>query len=103
MFRKLFSRGTHLKYRPDSRLCLSIALLLTTACSSLPARERSFDTALCNKSASYEAGFNDGEEGRPMASNFLYGCRTDLRAEAQEGYRTGYDTGRQHFDQRMKE
>ncbi len=78
-------------------------LLALSACATLPARERGFDPALCNKHASYEAGFNDGEEGRAMGSDYAYRCREDLRAQAQEGYREGYAGGRKRLDERVKE
>jgi hypothetical protein len=82
---------------------LFAALLLLSACSTLPARERDFDPALCNRNAAYEAGFNDGNDGREMGSTFLHRCREDLRAQGQEGYMTGYESGRKRYEERIRE
>lgn len=87
---------------PLAGLAVVFSCVVFSACSTLPARERFFDPSLCNKSAAYEAGYNDGLDGRAMGSSFLDGCREDLRGQGQEGYRTGYETGRQRFDERMK-
>jgi hypothetical protein len=81
----------------------AIACVFFTSCASLPARERAYDPALCNRGAAYEAGFNDGLDGRAMGSSFLDACREDLRAQGQDGYHVGYESGRQRFDVRMKE
>lgn len=74
-----------------------------SACATLPARERDFNPALCNRNAAYEAGFNDGNDGRAMGSEFLYRCREDLRAAGQEGYQSGYESGRKRLDERIRE
>ena len=83
--------------------CSALSCAILSACIDSAGARRSFDPNLCNHGAAYEAGFNDGQDGRAMGLSFLDGCREDLRAQGQEGYRTGYDSGWKRFEQRMKE
>jgi hypothetical protein len=90
------------KVLPLSR-ALILLLGVASGCATLPARERAFSPSLCNQNAAFEAGFNDGDEGRAMGSDFLHGCREDLRGQGQAGYRDGYEKGRGQFEARMRE
>lgn len=86
-----------------SHAALLYIFIALSACSTLPARDRDFDPALCNRNAAYEAGFNDGNDGRAMGSAFLNRCREDLRGQGQEGYLSGYESGRKRLEERMRE
>lgn len=93
-----------MRFRPSPFAPLAILAAMTLAsCASLPLRDRGFDPKLCDKSSAYEAGFNDGQEGLGMGSSFLDNCREDLRAQGQEGYRTGYEKGRVEYAKRLEE
>lgn len=74
-------------------LILITVSLTLTACTSYEVKEREFDPALCEESISYQAGFNDGREGRNMNSAYAFRCREDLRPGALKGYQQGYDKG----------
>lgn len=75
---------------------LFISLSVLAGCAT--PQPRAFDPDLCNKNAAYEAGFNDGRWGYTgMNSEFLNRCREDLREQAQQGYKDGFEKGRQEF------
>lgn len=80
---------------------LVIFLFALTSC--VEARIRDFDPDLCHESRAYEAGYNDGTEGRPMESSFLERCRPDLRDPSYKGYREGYDKGKKEYEVKMAE
>lgn len=91
--------------RPTKQAYLATALALLmgiiTSCAS-PARHRGHDPALCNEHGSFEAGYNDGREGRPMESRYIHTCRKDLRDGARKGYREGHEKGKKEWDEMIQ-
>ncbi len=91
-------------YPSLSRSIVSAVMLpILASCASLPLRNRGFDPKLCDRSAAYEAGVNDGQDALGMNSAFLDSCREDLRAQGQEGYRMGYEKGHEDYIKRMEQ
>lgn len=74
-------------------LLLVVVVSFLSACTSFETKEREFDPALCEEAISYQAGFNDGREGRNMNSSYAFQCREDLRPGSLRGYKDGYNKG----------
>jgi hypothetical protein len=82
---------------------LVLFLLTLAACASYEVKEREFDPALCEEAISYQAGFNDGREGRNMNSSYAFRCREDLRTGSMKGYKEGYDKGLVEYNKMLEE
>lgn len=83
-------------------LAAALAALIPACAGPAPAPEAGapktdrpeFDRDMCGEHLSYEQGYNDGIQGRPMNSRFAVKCREDLRAASAKAYRSGFDAGK---------
>ena len=77
------------------RHLIAFSMLGATSCAAMM---NSYRETYCNYDGAYKKGMNDAQSRQAMAQDFADPCFNEQKAQAERGYREGYNDGLAHRD-----